>query len=141
MSITTVHRHPRFALSLIVGLLITALLFIAPRPGAAAFEPLHYLWRCTCCHSLCISANDLPTQATGNGVYIDKGYNPGVSMWGDLYRTLEYSEGVYQDIIRERNKHIRVLGGEGIAAFPDPGTHLYTICTYTILFLFGMNSC
>ena len=50
--------------------------------------------------------------AKGNSVYVDKNYNPGVSMWGDLHRTLEYSEGIYQEAIRERKESIRAWGGE-----------------------------
>lgn len=56
-------------------------------------------------------------------------------MWGDLHRILEYSEGVYQDIIRKRNNYIRVRGGDGMAKFPDPYTVFHTMCTCTILFL------
>lgn len=55
--------------------------------------------------------------ASGPAVYIDKDYNPGVSMWGDLHKTLEYSEGVYQDIVRQRANLVRVWGGEGIVPY------------------------
>jgi hypothetical protein len=47
--LNSVHRHPRFTLSLIVLLLLTALLLLAPRPGATSFdtlnESLNHIWR------------------------------------------------------------------------------------------------
>lgn len=51
--------------------------------------------------------------ASGKSVYVDKNFNPGVSMWGDLHKTLEYSETMYQQAIRERKESLRAWGGEG----------------------------
>lgn len=47
-NLNSVHRHPRFALALIVVLLITSLLLLAPRSTPDRFEgALNYLWRRT----------------------------------------------------------------------------------------------
>ncbi|KAG8833432.1 hypothetical protein FRC18_003625 [Serendipita sp. 400] len=94
----TVHRHPRFALSLVLVLLITTLLLIAPRPGATPFDGAHYLWR-----------------PSGPDIYVDKTYNPGVAMWGDLHQILQYSEGIYQQTIRDRNNLDCVIYSSGVA--------------------------
>ncbi|KAG8780357.1 hypothetical protein FRC16_003161, partial [Serendipita sp. 398] len=111
----TVHRHPRFALSLVLVLLITTLLLIAPRPGATPFDGAHYLWR-----------------PSGPDIYVDKTYNPGVAMWGDLHQILQYSEGIYQQTIRDRNNLVRIWGGEGITPFPEPNSNFYTMWDFFI---------
>ncbi|CAG8589936.1 12584_t:CDS:10, partial [Acaulospora colombiana] len=117
--INSVHRHPRFALSLVVVLLVTALLLLAPRPGTNSLETLgdslNHIWR-----------------PSGSDVYVDQGYNPGVSMWGDLHKLLEYSEGIYQDTIRQRNNLVRIWGGEGLVAVvcaTHPGTTRLVSCS------------
>lgn len=111
-SFNTIHRHPRFALSLLLTLLLTSLLLLAPRSG----DPTAFSWR-----------------PKGKAVYVDKDYNPGVAMWGDLRKILDYNEGMYQHAIRERKESLRQWGGPGaLNNFPQPNSAFYTMWDFFI---------
>ena len=111
-SVNSVRRHLRFAFSLILALLFIILL--APKPGNTLFDSLSYLWRCEHPSSHYIMSSSCKLfryAAKGYSMSIDQNYNPGVSLWGDLHRTLKYNEGQYQEAIRMRKESIQAWGG------------------------------